>query len=93
MVLKGKRTLDPLALRPLLSEGLPLSVELFYLSAVSKALNAAAGITPSITIFSFLFRLQKKTCFGSQAVITLKRALDPLALRPNLSEGLPFRTG
>ena len=78
-------TVDPLALRPRLSPGLPLSnsrAETVYLLEE----NGEPGNGPS----SPLQLKYRSMIFGGLAIMVTNVTLDPLALRPWFSPGLPF---
>jgi hypothetical protein len=73
-------TLDPLALRPRLSPGLPLSNEKTDMDTFWKKTKSLGN--PGLR--------KEKIIFGGLAIIVTGVTLDPLALRPRLSPGLPY---
>jgi len=82
--LASLEALGPLALRPCLSTGLPLSVRFIYDGRSGPHILKQTANTSTITF------LNKKTSFGGQAALASPEALGPLALRPDLSAGLPL---
>gem|GEM_PF-4270232 len=78
-------TLDPLALRPRLSPGLPLSND-----KVNKGWVFKKTSEPGFARLAVNKTSKNKMNFGGLAIMVTCVTLDPLALRPRLSPGLPF---
>ena len=78
-------TLDPLALRPRLSPGLPLSNEKNGGGLLWK--KRKAWEFPRLARWP---RTRAWNIFGGLAILVTSVTLDPLALRPRLSPGLPL---
>jgi hypothetical protein len=77
-------TVDPLALRPRLSPSLPLSNDKMmkrYLLTKTKSPGVSQARRAQLCC---------GYCFGGLAIVVTSVTLDPLALRPRLSPGLPL---
>ena len=79
-------TVDPLALRRRLSPGLPLSNSRAETNFLLEE-NSEPGCGPGSPLRYIDYR---SMVFGGLAIMVTNVTVDPLALRPRFSPGLPF---
>lgn len=79
-------TVDPLALRPRLSPGLPLSNSRAETNFLLEE-NSEPGCGPGSPLRYIDYR---SMIFGGLAIMVTNVTVDPLALRPRFSPGLPL---